>query len=55
MDRLKGLPGVITNNEAECVALVSVLVDLRGRIERTGRSLDGYAVVTTTDSQLLVG
>ena len=54
MVRLTDLPGVTTNNEAEYVSLVSALVELRGRIERAGKSLHGYTVVATTGSQLLV-
>jgi ribonuclease HI len=53
--RLTDLPGVTTNNEAEYVALLSALVDLRGRIERAGKSPRNYSVVVHTDSQLLVG
>ena len=53
--RLNDLPGVTTNNEAEYVALLSALVDLRGRIERAGKSPHSYSVVMHTDSQLLVG
>jgi ribonuclease HI len=53
--RLGDLPGVTTNNEAEYVALISALVDLRGRIERAGKSPRSYSVVVHTDSQLLVG
>lgn len=36
--RLNDLPGAMTNNEAEYFALISALVDLRGRIERAGES-----------------
>jgi ribonuclease HI len=53
--RLTDLPGVTTNNEAEYVALISALVDLRGRIERAGKSPRSYSVVVHTDSQLLAG
>ena len=53
--RLNDLPGVTTNNEAEYVALISALVDLRGRIERAGKSPLNYNVVVHTDSQLVVG
>jgi ribonuclease HI len=53
--RLHDLPGVTTNNEAEYVALISALVDLRGRIERAGKSPRNYSVAVHTDSQLLVG
>jgi ribonuclease HI len=53
--RLTDLPGVTTNNEAEYVAFVSALVDLRGRIERAGKSPRAYSVAARTDSQLLVG
>ena len=53
--RLNDLPGVTTNNEAEYVALISALVDLRGRIERAGQNPRNYSVVVHTDSQLLVG
>ena len=53
--RLNDLPGVTTNNQAEYVALISALVDLRGRIERAGKSPHSYIVVVLTDSQLLVG
>ena len=53
--RLTDLPGVTTNNQAEYVALISALVDLRGRIERAGKSPRSYSVVVHTDSQLLVG
>ena len=53
--RLNDLPGVTTNNQAEYVALISALVDLRGRIERAGKSPHSYSVVVHTDSQLLVG
>ena len=53
--RLTRLPGVTTNNQAEYVALISALVDLRGRIERAGKSPRNYSVVVHTDSQLMVG
>ena len=53
--RLTDLPGVSTNNEAEYVALISALVDLRGRIERAGKNPRDYTVAVHTDSQLLVG
>ena len=53
--RLSDLPGVTTNNQAEYVALISALVDLRGRIERAGKSPRSYSVAAHTDSQLLVG
>ena len=53
--RLSDLPGVTTNNQAEYVALISALVDLRGRIERAGKSPRSYSVAVHTDSQLLVG
>jgi ribonuclease HI len=53
--RLADLPGVTTNNQAEYVALISALVDLRGRIERAGMKPPNYHVVVHTDSQLLVG
>jgi ribonuclease HI len=53
--RLDDLPGVTTNNEAEYVAFISALVDLRGRIERAGKRPRDYSVVVRTDSQLLVG
>ena len=53
--RLTRLPGVTTNNQAEYVALISALVDLRGRIERAGESPRNYSVVVHTDSQLMVG
>jgi ribonuclease HI len=53
--RLNDLPGVTTNNEAEYVALISALVDLRGRIERAGKSPRSYSVGVNTDSQLMVG
>jgi ribonuclease HI len=53
--RLNDLPGVTTNNEAEYVAFISALVDLRGRIERAGKSPRNYSVAVHTDSQLLVG
>ena len=53
--RQTDLPGVTTNNEAEYVALISALVDLRGRIERAGKSPLNYNVVVHTDSQLVVG
>jgi ribonuclease HI len=53
--RLADLPGVMTNNEAEYVALISALVNLRGRIERAGKSSRSYSVEVHTDSQLLVG
>jgi ribonuclease HI len=53
--RLRDLPGVTTNNEAEYVAFISALVDLRGRIERAGKSPGSYSVAVHTDSQLLVG
>ena len=53
--RLSDLPGVTTNNEAEYVALISALVDLRGRIERASKSPRNYSVAVHTDSQLLVG
>ena len=53
--RLSDLPGVTTNNQAEYVALISALVDLRGRIERAGKSPHDYSVAVHTDSQLLVG
>jgi ribonuclease HI len=55
MVRLTDLPGVTTNNQAEYVALISALVDLRGRIERAGKSPRNYSVAVHTDSQLLVG
>mgnify|MGYP003681959439 CR=1 FL=1 len=55
MVRLNDLPGVATNNEAEYVALVSALVDLRARIERAGQSPRDYSVAVHTDSQLVVG
>ena len=53
--RLDDLPGVTTNNQAEYVALISALVDLRGRIERAGKRPRSYSVAVHTDSQLLVG
>jgi ribonuclease HI len=53
--RLTGLPGVTTNNQAEYVALISALVDLRGRIDRAGKNLRSYGVAVHTDSQLMVG
>lgn len=53
--RLKDLPGVTTNNQAEYVAFISALVDLRGRIERAGKKPHSYSVTVCTDSQLLVG
>jgi ribonuclease HI len=53
--RLADLPGVTTNNEAEYVALISALVDLRGRIERAGKNPRNYSAVVHTDSQLVVG
>jgi ribonuclease HI len=53
--RLNDLPGVTTNNQAEYVALISALVDLRGRIERAGRNPRSYSVAVHTDSQLMVG
>jgi len=53
--RLDDLPGVTTNNQAEYVAFISALVDLRGRIERAGKHPRDYSVVLHTDSQLLVG
>ena len=53
--RLDDLPGVTTNNEAEYVAFISALVDLRGRIERARKSPHDYSVVVYTDSQLLIG
>jgi ribonuclease HI len=53
--RLHDLPRVTTNNEAEYVAFISALVDLRGRIERAGKSPRNYSVLVHTDSQLLVG
>jgi ribonuclease HI len=53
--RLTDLPGVTTNNQAEYVALISALVDLRGRIERARRSPHSYSVAVQTDSQLMGG
>ena len=53
--RMTDLPGVTTNNEAEYVALISSLVDLRARIERAGKSPRSYSVAVHTDSQLMVG
>jgi ribonuclease HI len=53
--RLTELPGVTTNNEAEYVALISALVDLRGRIERADKSPRSHSVAVHTDSQLMVG
>jgi ribonuclease HI len=53
--RLTDLPHVTTNNEAEYVALISALVDLRGRIERAGKNPRDYSVTVHTDSQLVVG
>jgi ribonuclease HI len=53
--RLTDLPGVTTNNEAEYVAVISALVDLRGRIERAGKNPRNYSVAVHTDSQLVVG
>jgi ribonuclease HI len=53
--RLNDLPNVSTNNEAEYVAFISALVDLRGRIERAGKNPRSYSVTVCTDSQLLVG
>jgi ribonuclease HI len=53
--RLTDLPNVTTNNQAEYVALISALVNLRRRIERAGKSSHSYGVVVHTDSQLLVG
>ena len=53
--RLLDLPGVTTNNQAEYVALISALVDLRGRIDRAGKNPRNYSVVVYTDSQLMVG
>jgi ribonuclease HI len=52
--RLTELPGVTTNNEAEYVAFISALVDLRGRIERAGKNPRSYSMSVRTDSQLLV-
>lgn len=52
---LTDLPGVSTNNEVEYVALVSALVDLRGRIDRAGKSPYDFSVAVHTDSQLMVG
>jgi ribonuclease HI len=53
--RLNNLPHVTTNNQAEYVALISALVDLRGRIERAGKNPRSYSVAVYTDSQLVVG
>jgi ribonuclease HI len=53
--RLRDLPGVTTNNQAEYVAPISALVDLRGRIERAGKSARSYSVAVHTDSQLVIG
>jgi ribonuclease HI len=53
--RLADLPHVTTNNQAEYVALISALVDLRGRIERARKSPRNYSVAVHTDSQLMVG
>ena len=53
--RLNDLPNVSTNNQAEYVAFISALVDLRGRIERAGKNPRSYSVAVHTDSQLLVG
>jgi hypothetical protein len=53
--RLTGLPGVTTNNQAEYVALISALFDLRGRIRRAGKTPSGYSLLLHTDSQLIVG
>ena len=53
--RLRDLPGVTTNNQAEYVAVISALVDLRGRIEQARKSPRSYSVVVHTVSQLLVG
>lgn len=55
MVRLANLPCVTTSNQAEYVAPISALVDLRGRIERASKSLRSYSVAVRTDSQLLVG
>jgi ribonuclease HI len=55
MVRLTDLPGVTTNNQAEYIALISALIDLRGRIERADKSPRSYSVVVYTDSQLMVG
>lgn len=52
---LTDLPGVTTNNQAECVALIFALVDLRGRIKRASKSPRSYSVAVRTDSQLVVG
>jgi ribonuclease HI len=53
--RLRDLSGVTANNQAEYVALISALIDLRGRIERAGKSARSYSVAVHTDHQLLVG
>jgi ribonuclease HI len=53
--RLNDLPNVSTNNQAEYVALISALVDLRGRIERAGKNPRNYDVAVHTDSQLMIG
>ena len=53
--RLPNLPGVKTNNQAEYVALISALVDLRSRIERAGKNPLNYNLEVHTDSQLMVG
>ena len=50
---LNDLPNASTNNEAEYVAFVSALVDLRGRIERAGKKPLSFSVAVCTHSQLL--
>ena len=55
MVRLNDLPGVTTINEAEYIAFISALVDLRGRIERAGERPRSYSLLVHTDSQLVVG
>jgi ribonuclease HI len=53
--RLSDLPGVTTNNQAEYVALISALVDLRGLLPARSIRPRSYSVAVHTDSQLLVG
>jgi hypothetical protein len=48
--RPSDLPNVSINNQAEYIALVSALVDLRGRIERAGKNPRYYTVVVHADS-----
>jgi ribonuclease HI len=45
--RLSALPVVSSNNQAEYVALISALDDLRGRSERAGKSRAGTACSST--------